>query len=110
LLTAGLLGDSDRFARLVPKYQRFHPRFSEYLTVARILADAGTGPVASQEIDAIIADRSDLGLLADVVVLSISAANFLTSEKKAEYVSSVRSIATERGWHGILRLIDRYLT
>jgi hypothetical protein len=110
LLAAGLLGDPDRFARLVPKYQRFHPRFGEYLTIARILADAGTGPVDNQEIDAIIAERSDLGLLADVVVFSISAANFLTSEKKAEYVSSVRSIATERGWHGILRLIDRYLT
>jgi hypothetical protein len=43
-------------------------------------------------------------------VFSISAANFLTSEKKAEYVSAVRSIATEREWHGILRLIDRYLS
>jgi class 3 adenylate cyclase/tetratricopeptide (TPR) repeat protein len=110
LLTAGLLGDPDRFAQLVPVYQRFQPRFSEYLTIARIMADAGTGPVDSQEIDAIIAERSDLGLLADVVVFSISAANFLTSEKKAEYVSAVRSIATEREWHGILRLIDRYLS
>jgi hypothetical protein len=74
------------------------------------VAEAGAGPVDSEEIDAIIAERSGLGLLGDVVVFSVSAANFLTSEKKAEYVSSVRSIATERGWHGILRLIDRHLT
>jgi hypothetical protein len=110
LFIAGLLGERDRFALLVPLYRRFQPRFGEYLTVARLVAEAGAGPVDSEEIDAIIAERSGLGLLGDVVVFSVSAANFLTSEKKAEYVSSVRSIATERGWHGILRLIDRHLT
>ena len=39
------------------------------------------------------------------------AAPFATPEKRIGVsVSTARSIATERGWHGILRLIDSHLS
>ncbi len=51
-----------------------------------------------------------MGSVADVVRFSVIAAPFAIPEKRIEYVSTARSIATERGWHGILRLIDEHLS
>jgi hypothetical protein len=41
---------------------------------------------------------------------SMIAAPFAIPEKRIEYVSTACSIAIERGWHGILKLIDAHLS
>jgi class 3 adenylate cyclase/tetratricopeptide (TPR) repeat protein len=110
LFVAALLGDAARLALLTPLYERHLPRFSDYHTTCQILAPAVDGPVDTREIDAIIARRKGWGSVADVVRFSVIAAPFTTPDKRAEYLSTARSIATERGWHGILRLIDSHLS
>ncbi|MGH8944178.1 MAG: hypothetical protein ACRDWF_15280, partial [Acidimicrobiia bacterium] len=110
LFIAALLGDASRFATLIPSYQRFLPRFRDHLTTCQVLAPAVDGPVDTREIDAVIANRAGWGSVADVVRFSMIAAPFAIPEKRIEYVSTARSIATERGWHGILRLIDSHLS
>ena len=110
LFIAALLGDASRFATLIPSYQRFLPRFRDHLTTCEVLAPAVDGPVDTREIDAVIANRAGWGSVADVVRFSMIAAPFAIPEKRIEYVSTARSIATERGWHGILRLIDSHLS
>ena len=110
LFIAALLGDAARFAVLTPLYERHLPRFSDYYTTCQILAPAVDGPVDTREIDAIIARRKGWGSVADVVRFSVIAAPFTTPDKRAEYLSTARSIAAERGWHGILRLIDSHLS
>jgi tetratricopeptide (TPR) repeat protein len=110
LFVAGLLGDPQRFVDLLPGFERHTPRFGDQLTVCRVLAGAVDGPVDTREIDTVITRRAGFGSIADVVRLSIAAAPFTIPEKKAEYLSTARSIATERGWHGILRLIDSHLS
>jgi len=110
VLCAGLLGDLDRLSQLVPLIERFHPRFGDFLTVSRVLAGSSDGPIDTKPIDEIIAGRAELGWSADVVRFSATAANFAPAEKKAEYVATARSIATERGWNGLLSLFDRYLS
>jgi class 3 adenylate cyclase/tetratricopeptide (TPR) repeat protein len=110
LFVAGLLGDPKRFVELLPGFERHQPRFSDQLTVCQVLATAVDGPVDPREIDAVIARRSGFGAVSDVVRLSLTAAPFVATEKKAGYLSTARSIATERGWHGILRLIDSHLS
>ena len=67
-------------------------------------------PVDTREIDAIIARRKGWGSVADVVRFSVIAAPSTAPDKRAQYLSTARSIATERGWHGILRLIDSHLS
>ena len=93
-----------------PLYERHLPRFSDFDTTCQILAPAVDGPVDTREIDTIIARRKEWGSVADVVRFSVIAAPFTTPDKRAEYLSAARTIATERGWHGILRLIDSHLT
>ena len=110
LFTAALLGDASRFATLIPSYQRFLPRFRDHFTTCQVLAPAVDGPVDTREIDAVIARRAGWGSVADVVRFSVIAAPFTTPDKRAQYLSTARSIATERGWHGILRLIDSHLS
>ncbi|HJQ91235.1 MAG TPA: adenylate/guanylate cyclase domain-containing protein [Acidimicrobiia bacterium] len=110
LLTAALLGDASRFATLIPSFQRYLPRFRDHLITCEVIAPAIDGPVDTREIDAIIAQRAGWGSVADVVRFSVIAAPFTTPDKRAEYVSTARSIATERGWHGILSLIDSHLS
>jgi len=110
LFTAALLGDASRFATLIPLYQRFLPRFRDHLTTCQVLAPATDGPVDTREIDAIIARSAERGSVADVVMFSIIAAPFTTPDKRGQYLSTARSIATERGWHGILRLMDAHLS
>ena len=110
LFIAALLGDAARFALLTPLYERHLPRFNDYHTTCQILAPGVEGPVDTREIDAIIARRKGWGSVADVVRFSVIAAPFTTPNKRAEYLSTARSIATERGWHGILRLIDSHLS
>ena len=110
LFVAGLLGDPDRFVQLVPGFERHLPRFVDQLTVCRTLATAVDGPVDPREIDAVIARRAGFGAISDVVRMSMTAAPFVVPEKKAEYVSTARQIASERGWHGIIKLIDSHLS
>jgi class 3 adenylate cyclase/tetratricopeptide (TPR) repeat protein len=110
MFTAALLGDASRFATLIPLYQRFLPRFRDHFATCQVLAPAVDGPVDTREIDAIIARRAGWGSVADVARFSIIAAPFAIPEKRNEYVSTARSIATERGWHGILKLIDAHLS
>jgi tetratricopeptide (TPR) repeat protein len=110
MFIAALLGDASLLAKLIPSYQRFLPRFRDHLTACQVLASAVDGPVDTREIDAIIARRAGWGSVADVVRFSVIAAPFAIPEKRIEYVSTARSIATERGWHGILRLIDEHLS
>ncbi|MET0566899.1 MAG: adenylate/guanylate cyclase domain-containing protein [Acidimicrobiia bacterium] len=110
LFIAALLGDAARFAKLIPSFQRFIPRFRDHFTACQVLASAVDGPVDTREIDAIIVRRAGWGSVADVVRFSVMAAPFAIPEKRIEYVSTARSIATERGWHGILRLIDEHLS
>ena len=95
---------------LIPSFQRFLPRFRDHFTTCQVLAPAVDGPVDTREIDAVIARRAGWGSVADVVRFSMIAAPFATPDKRAEYLSTARSIATERGWHGILRLIDSHLS
>ncbi|HEU5112480.1 MAG TPA: adenylate/guanylate cyclase domain-containing protein [Acidimicrobiia bacterium] len=110
LFTAALLGDASRFATLIPLYQRYLPRFREYHATCQVLAPAIDGPVDTREIDAVIARSAGWGSVADVVRFSMIAAPFAIPEKRSEYLSNARSIATERGWHGILSLIDSHLS
>jgi hypothetical protein len=110
LFVAGLLGDPDRFVQLLPGFERHLPRFVDQLTICRVLATGVDGPVDPREIDAVIARRAGFGAISDVVRMSMTAALFVIPEKKAEYVSTAQSIATDRGWHGILRLIDSHLS
>ena len=110
LFTAALLGDASRFESLIPSYQRLLPRFRDHFTTCQVLAPAIDGPVDTREIDAVIARRAGWGSIADVVRFSIIAAPFATPDKRSEYLSTARSIATERGWNGILTLIDSHLS
>ena len=88
----------------------FCPAYRDHHTTCQVLAPAVDGPVDTREIDAVIARRAGWGSVADVVRFSIIAAPFAIPEKRNEYVSTARSIATERGWHGILKLIDAHLS
>jgi hypothetical protein len=108
LFVGGLLGDSSNFRQIAQLLERHLPRYSHAHSLAQIVGGAGEGPVDWKEVDAIIAKRQPLGPI-EVVMLSVAAAPFLESAKRAEYLSTARSLCTQNGWDGVLRLLDRHL-
>ncbi len=110
IFVAGLLRDPKRLAEIAEAVERFLPRYRDHSRIARLLAGAVDGPVDHREIDAVIANRAEVGFIADVVRFNAIAAPFVAPDKAGEYLSSARSIATVRGWNGLLKLIDDHLT
>jgi class 3 adenylate cyclase/tetratricopeptide (TPR) repeat protein len=108
MLSAGVLGDRSKFARLALLLEAYEPRFAHHATFARILASADSEISDTRELDAVIAARLAIGSVTDQVRFSLSAAHFVSAEKRIEYLAVARSIAGERGWNGALDLIDRY--
>jgi hypothetical protein len=110
IFVAGLLRDPKRLGMVADAVERFLPRFRDQSRIARLLAGAVDGPIDHREIDTIIANRAEVGSMPDVVRYSAIAAPFVAPDKSEEYLSTARSIAIERGWNGILKLIDDHLT
>ncbi len=110
IFAAGLLRDPKRLADTADAVERFLPRFRVQSRLARLLAGAVDGPVDHREVDEIIASRADIGFMGDVARYAAVASAFVAPERAGEYLGSARSIAIERGWTGLLKLIDDHLT
>jgi hypothetical protein len=108
IFLAALLADRDLNAVLSEKYRRFHPRFAHLRRLAEIFAEGV--PEDMREADEIIASRLEAGVVPEVVLINTAAARFGPPDQSDSYLETARSIASEKGWHGILRLIDTHFS
>jgi hypothetical protein len=67
-------------------------------------------PKDMREVDEIIASRVEAGVVPEVVLINTAAARFGPPDQCDGYLETARSIADEKGWHGILRLIDTHFS
>jgi class 3 adenylate cyclase/tetratricopeptide (TPR) repeat protein len=108
IFLAALLGDRDLCAVLSEKYGRFHPRFAHLRRMAEIFSEGV--PEDMREVDEIIASRIEAGVVPEVVLINAAAARFGPPDQSDRYLEAARSIAGDKGWSGILRLIDTHLS
>ena len=110
LLAIAFCKDLDRLEVWIETMQLHLPRYEDEIRTVEALRGQAAGDDSAGEVEALIREAEDDGWLKNTTMYRTIAAAFLPEDKAAVHLERVRATCTERGWHGYLELVDRYLS